>query len=213
MIDISAHNGFLIKKIKNDTIELYPSKHISDFYRSIDVGGKNIIDGGSSVGVYALAFSYLTNGFVYCFEMQPMIYSLCIDNVTMNKRDNIVCFNMALSDKSGVVVGFTPIDYASDNVSSVGIRMEPTGQIEILTTAIDDMEFKNVGLIKLDIEGSEPKALEGAWKTIDRDKPYMIIELSPVYLENKQQETIDKIISHGYTVEAIGDCNYICKPI
>ncbi len=206
--------GFVIKKIVGDNMAVYVNEDILAFLDSIDISGKNVIDGGSNIGIYALVFSYLCgyDGTVYCFEIQKTINDLCKENADINKRKNIVCFNLALSNKIGESVGYTPIDYSKDNISSVGVRTESGGDIKVATSTIDDFGFTNVGLIKLDLEGYEPKALDGAWETIDRDKPYMIIELSPIYLDNKQSETIEKIKYHGYLVEGISDCNYLCTP-
>ncbi len=206
--------GFVIKKIVGDNMAVYVNEDILAFLDSIDISGKNVIDGGSNVGIYALVFSYCigNGGLVFCFEIQETINDLCKENIILNKRENIFCFNLALSDKSEQLVGYTQIDYSQTSISSVGVKTEQGGEIKVKTTAIDDLGFQNIGLIKLDLEGYEPKALDGAWATIDRDKPYMIIELSPIYLDNKQSETIEKIKSHGYLVEGISDCNYLCTP-
>ncbi len=41
---------------------------------------------------------------------------------------------------------------------------------------IDDWRLENLGFLKLDIEGSEPAALEGAFLTIKNNRPIVLFE-------------------------------------
>jgi len=220
VLSIHKWEKFSILKIREDAMGIYINPDLMEAMGRMDLLGKNVIDGGSSIGLFSLYLSKRVGkrGRVYAFEIQPVINELAIDNATLNNRTNITFHNKAISDKSGNKVGFTHIDYTQQNISSVGIKTEPAlrgeshcGEVE--TMALDDLNIENVGLIKLDLEGNEPKALDGMWETIDRCKPYLIVELSPTYLENKEQETIDKIISHGYSVKELSDCNYVFEPI
>lgn len=211
---------FKVQSIKNDCAHPYIEPQIMDFLKRIDIKGKNVVDGGSNIGIYSLMFSRLIGkkGHVHAFEIQSELNNIAFKNSTNNNKKNITFHNNALSDNSTSMVGFTHIDYNAENISSVGVRTEPElrGQPhcgEVRTIAIDDLNIENIGVIKLDLEGSEPKALDGMWKTIDKYKPYLIIELSPVYLNGKQQETINKVISHGYSVKELSDHNYIFEPI
>jgi FkbM family methyltransferase len=210
---------FTIVKIEGDNIAIYINEDLMLFLKSINIKGKEVIDGGCSIGIYALYFSIMIGkaGVVHAFELQHEIAQLAITNAELNKKENIRVYNSALSNVSGELVGFTYINYNEQSISSVGVKTEQSlkgsphcGNVE--TVAIDALKLNNVGLIKLDIEGHEPQALGGMWETIDRCKPYLVVELSPVYLENKQQETIDKIMSHGYSVKELSDFNYVFEP-
>lgn len=209
---------FTILKLPNDAMPVYVNEDIMDFLKRIDIKGKNVIDGGCSIGLFSLAVcGRIGNGEVFGFEIQPTIASIAVKNAIQNRKKNITIYNKALSDISNKQVGFTHIDYSQDNISSIGVKTEPSlsgqphcGAIE--TISLNDTGIENIGLIKLDLEGNEPQTLEGAWQLIEKYKPYMIIELSPNYLENKEQETINKIIEHGYNVTEISDFNYLCEP-
>jgi len=212
---------FSFFQLLHDNIQVFINKDMIEFLSHINLKNKNIIDGGSNVGLHSLYFSRRTGkkGTVHAFEIQPVIYKLGCDNAVMNNKKNIVHYNLALSDKSGESVGFSEIDYTSESVSSGGIRTEAAlsgndhcGSIR--TIALDDLDIQNIGLIKLDLEGYEPKALAGMWKSIDRWKPYLIIELSPGYLlDGKDERTIEEIKSHGYSVTEGGSFNYFFEPI
>lgn len=217
--EIYKWNKFSILKLKEDNLQEGIENDILKFIKNCDLKNKNVIDGGSNIGIFSLYLSKrIDKGIVCAFEMQPVIYQIGCDNAARNNSRSIVAFNKALSDKSGEKVGFSFIDYAGKNISSTGIRTEPLlrGEIhcgEIETVAIDDLYISDVGLIKLDLEGYEPQALEGMWSTIDKWKPYLIIELSPGYLEGKVYQMIDKIISHGYLIKEVSGFNYCCEPI
>ncbi len=54
--------------------------------------------------------------------------------------------------------------------------MTETGNVYIAVDTIDNLvEDENVNFIKMDIEGSELKALQGAAKTIKKNKPTLTI--------------------------------------
>jgi FkbM family methyltransferase len=210
---------FSISKLYGDQITIEVDDDIMAFIKKSKLLGKNVIDGGSNIGVMSLVLSDVVGkkGLVYAFELQPVIYRIAISNHNQNKAANIIQYNKALSNKSGEQVGFTHIDYSAEILSSVGIKTEPSlsgqehcGMVE--TIAIDDLNIENVGLIKLDLEGYEPKALDGMWGTIDKWKPNMIIEISPGYLGNGANDLIETIKAHGYSLVGNESYNYFCEP-
>lgn len=217
--EVSVCNGFAVLKLAEDNELSGIDNDMLHFIKRCNLAGKNVIDGGSNIGVFSLCFSTLiADGLVYAFELQRLIYQIGCANFIFNGVSNIIAFNLALSDKSGEWVGFTHIDYSGKNISSTGIRTEPElGKTDYYdrtkTIALDDLNIQNIGLIKLDIEGHEEKALDGMWQSIDRWNPFLLIELSPGYLEGKVDSVIDKIKSHGYSVTEISNYNYCCEPI
>jgi FkbM family methyltransferase len=219
-IEILQWNGSPVLKLAQDQIIPEVDQDIIDFINKSNLSGKNVIDGGSNIGLISLLLSDAVgdNGLVYSFELQRIIYQIGCANAVLNGRNNIISLNAALSNESGKMVGFTSIDYFGERISSTGIRTEPElGSIDyydrVKTIAIDDLNIQNVGLIKLDLEGSEPSALDGMWRTIDQWKPRMIIEISPGYLGNNANDLIEKIKSHGYSLTGNESYNYFCEPI
>ena len=216
---LSTHiwNGFEILKIKEDRFGVYINDDMMSVLSKLDLQGKNVVDGGSNVGIFSLAVSKMIGiGVVYAFELQKEICELSVKNFKINDVYNVVAYHNCLSAKSGEKVGLTPIDYEGENISSVGVKTETNfikDDKRTETKALDDMQLENVGFIKLDLEGHEPQALEGMWKTIDRWKPHMIIELSDGYLGSDVQRTIDRIVSHGYNYTQLSDFNYYFAPI
>lgn len=216
---ICRWGGFVFLKLAKDQIAPAIDSDMVDFISRSNLNGKNVIDGGSNIGVVSMFLSEAVGGgLVYSFELQRLIFQIGCANAILNSRPNIISFNAALSDESGNMVGFSDIDYGSEKVSSTGIRTEPKyGSIDyydrVKTIALDDLNIQNVGLIKLDLEGSEPEALVGMKSTIQRCKPNMIIELSPGYLGDEGiQKTIDLIKSQDYSVTEGMNYNYFAEP-
>ena len=55
--------------------------------------------------------------------------------------------------------------------------LQYSGDTEIQTVRLDDYDTDEVGLIKLDIQGHEYAALQGAKQTILHDHPNILIEM------------------------------------
>lgn len=213
--NIEFWRNFIVIKLTNDYIEFNIDDDMIDFINKSELNGKNVIDGGSNIGLMSLLFSEVVgSGNVYAFELQKIIHDIGCDNMILNRVENVISQNAALSSHSGGEVGFSNIDYGAEQVSSTGIKVEPNGATDrVKTIALDDMNIPNIGLIKLDLEGHEPEALRGMWKSIDQWKPNMIIELSDGYLgEEKVKQMINEIKSHGYLVTPAMHHNYFCEP-
>lgn len=148
------------------------------------VDGKTIIDGGAFVGDSAVMFcdSY-SPGDIIAFE--PSSASFTILNQMIEKcglGDKIIPVFKGLGDKpDSMCMRNTGTDSVNpgatfstcmDNISEVGDKVE-------ITTIDAEVAAGNyqVGLIKLDIEGFEKKAIEGSIETIKRDKPVLVISL------------------------------------
>lgn len=96
-----------------------------------------------------------------------------LNNIKKYKAKNIFPVNKGTGDINGVLK-IKDLDCAS-YITDEGKNLE---KIEIVT--IDDFVFKNnldIGLIKMDIEGYEMKAIRGAFETIKRDRPILLISI------------------------------------
>jgi FkbM family methyltransferase len=64
-----------------------------------------------------------------------------------------------------------------------------TIQVEVRT--LDSFKFKNVGLIKIDVEGNELKTLQGATNTIKSSNPIIYFECADVHMINYDYDSGD----------------------
>jgi hypothetical protein len=81
---------------------------------------------------------------------------------------------------------------------------------EIEVRVLDEQSFKNVRLIKIDVEGLEMEVLKGALKTIeDNNFPPIIFEAwtyKPWY-QDRRKELIKFVESLGYNITTVGENN------
>lgn len=140
-----------------------------------------VIDAGGCWGDTALYFAHKTgeNGKVFTFEFIPDNIKLFNINLNFNPelKKRIQLIPNPVSNKSNQDIYFKDFGPGSQ------VKMEPfeqqTGQTK--TISIDDFVFQNniekVDFIKMDIEGAEPIALEGAIETIKKFKPKLAIAI------------------------------------
>jgi FkbM family methyltransferase len=143
--------------------------------------GDVVLDLGACWGDTALYFASNTGskGQGYSFEFIPDNLKLFEINTGFNPivLSRIKLITNPVSSNSGNVI------YYKDNGPSSKVSFDPfEGQTgSALTISIDDFVSKNgitkVDFIKMDIEGAELKALEGALKTIQQFKPKLAIAM------------------------------------
>jgi FkbM family methyltransferase len=143
--------------------------------------GDIVLDIGACWGDTALYFAHKTGlkGKVFSFEFIPGNIKLFEINTSLNPhlKNQIELIQNPISNKSGDTI------YFRDNGPSSTIKFEPfEEQTGFCTTlSIDDFVKNNsptkVDFIKMDIEGAEPFALQGALETIKKFKPKLAIAI------------------------------------
>ena len=131
------------------------------------------IDGGSYDGDTSADFAR-QGAKVYAFEMDATNYKNCLLRARKEISEEGYPFtieNLGLSNQEGAAF------YSSGGVGSHKISGSNgvVGQFIDLDTYVERKKLPRVDYIKLDIEGSELEALQGATKTIVRWKPKMAI--------------------------------------
>lgn len=149
--------------------------------------GDTVIDCGAFIGDHTIAYSEKVGGFGYVIgiESNPEAYE-CL-KYNLSKAASTTCFiNNAVSDvsESGLVI--VPNENAGASSVSIGNS--------IYTMTIDSLKLAKCNLIKMDIEGFEVKALNGARETIKKFRPYLVIEINEEAL-NKQGNTPQDIFN------------------
>lgn len=156
----------------------------------ICTGGKAklALDVGSYGGLFGIAAKLMKND-VIAFEPKPIMVRRTKANQALNGVE-YVCVQAAASDKDGkAMLGFNP-DLALTSGSS--LEMTGAARMEVKTVTIDSMDLKDVGAIKIDVEGHEASVIRGAIKTIQQFKPWMIVEvLSDVKRKNEVIELLE----------------------
>jgi FkbM family methyltransferase len=146
-----------------------------------------LIDGGAFTGDSTLEFikvcsrNNLTYGKIICFEPDPRIFAELKRNTAQYNNIALKPFGLwshtstiRFADSNILKPGGARI--VSENDNNHNLPGDTSGLTEISTTSIDQcFPDEIVTLIKMDIEGAEMEALQGAISTIRRCRPKLLI--------------------------------------
>jgi FkbM family methyltransferase len=141
--------------------------------------GDIVIDVGANIGYYTLIFAQLVGktGKVFAFEPESKNFEILKKNVKINNYNNVIVEQKIISDKSGKMKLFI-----SDS-DIVGHRIQQMGNfkkfIEVESVTLDEHMKKlnldkKINFIKIDVEGAEPKVLQGAKKILEQNSKLKI---------------------------------------
>ena len=195
--------NFDFVNLKNATE--YCFKHYFDLNLIPKLKENVFVDVGAYVGDTVLDYveSYGKDSFqkIYCYE----ICQENIDKMKINLKnfDNIEIKRKAVSDKKGKLKFDLDNDISSNHISL-------DGKIEVEGVALDEDIKEKISMVKMDIEGSEMKALAGMKEHIKNDTPILLIS---VYHNNTDLVEIPKYIrslngNYDYYLRYYGGCVY-----
>lgn len=142
-----------------------------------------VFDIGANTGIFALLAAIDSpSRQVHAFEPAPKIFDYLQKNVATNKLTNLKPVCGALTDYDGDIELYIPRSIMLPTSSSTlkGFRKaQATITVPALTldAYVANNQIAQVDLLKIDTEGTEPKVLEGAKHTLERDKPIIICEV------------------------------------
>jgi FkbM family methyltransferase len=148
-----------------------------------------VLDIGANIGWYSIVLKNNIRRKVtfYAFEPEPLNFQLLTKNIAHNHITNIEAVNKAVAETSGQSTLFLYHPKNSGRHSLLDINPQTNKSIQVETVNIEDflkgrgVDFKKVKLIKIDIEGYEVFALQGASEIL-KQLPYMFIEYSPTLI-------------------------------
>jgi FkbM family methyltransferase len=171
--------------------------------------GMHVLDVGANIGYFTLLFARLVGpaGSVYAFEPEPRNFELLQHNVARNRYTNISAVAKAVSRTSG-----TQRLYKSpDNLGDHRLAQGPVGRdwVDVSVVALDEFFASDVRVdfIKLDIQGAECGALQGAHTLIARSSPVSLItEFWPAGIRafgDDPEEYLKELCALGFRLSVI----------
>lgn len=156
------------------------------------------IDAGANKGVYTYWLERLSQH-VHAFEPNPKMFKI----LTRGVGSKATVHHAALSDQAGEFAlripktgqGRYSNQGASLNHDKVG---DSYGEVMVKTLRLDDMDIKNIGFIKIDVEGHEMAVLDGAVQTIKRERPTLLIEMEQQHTKRPIKDDLKRVIDLGY---------------
>jgi FkbM family methyltransferase len=150
-------------------------------------------------------------GLIHAFEPMPASFERLTQNLRLNNMANVIAHRAGLWEEGNVRLTIEGhLGLASSHPAAHG---NEDGKDTIESTSIDaysrSQQLPSVGLIMLDTEGSEEKALLGARDTIEVHKPNIVVEVHRNFVDwtdgLEQTSIIRFLTSRGYSAFAIRD--------
>jgi beta-mannanase len=82
--------------------------------------------------------------------------------------------------------------------------------VDVVT--LDSFNYDNVAALKIDVQGYEPKVLEGARETILRNRPVIFIEVEAAQLQIygwQESDIFSRLDDLGYTYQKTHDAEHL----
>lgn len=179
-----------------------------------------VLDVGANFGQMSILFSKITgeNGLVYAFEADDFVFELLKRNIEVNNCKNIVPVFGAVYKESGKEFFFPKQDFKRfSSFGSYGIDPNATEGRQVTSLMIDDFDFtKPVSFMKVDVQGSDLFAMQGAKSTIEKHKMSILFEFEQQFQEEFAttfQDYVDFVSSVDYKfAETVMSVNYLINP-
>ena len=160
-----------------------------------------VYDIGANVGFYTVLASVRGSGTgrVYAFEPLPRNIEYLTRHVKLNNLNNVVVFECALSDCTGVAkfeVAVNPSMGKLAEGSSDGVDVD----IRTLDNIVSEHQLMPPNLMKVDIEGAEAAFLRGAVETISAHRPSILLA---THGRSVHRECCDFLLAAGYSLQSL----------
>jgi FkbM family methyltransferase len=154
------------------------------------------LDIGANLGLFTYFLSRLSSH-VYAFEPNPFP----LRSLQAVADANVTVLPIAVSDRSGeaeLIVPRTSKGWSSNGASLAKSAEAGAGRVTVPCRAVDDLDYRNVGFIKIDIEGHELAALKGMEKTLARERPNLFIENERLHAGAGAEEVFAYLTDRNY---------------
>lgn len=222
----SIANYYLPKNNESDTIAFYMKRGcffepevIQEAAKHIKPG-TTVLDIGANFGQMSLEFARLAGpkGKVRCFEAQQSVFNVLQKNIAANPDRNVEPLYTAIYNKVGETIYFPEPDFVdSTTLGSYGLNPKSQQGTPLKTITIDSLNLdEEISFIKVDVQGSDLFALQGAVNTIKRNQMPILFEFEEYFqaqFDSTFQDYVDFVASINYKfVKTIYNTNYLIMP-
>jgi FkbM family methyltransferase len=211
----------LLEAGTHDPVEIELALQLIEARRRFHGDGVVAIDCGANIGVHAIEWATAMTGWgsVIAIEAQERIYYALAGNIAINNCFNAIAMHAAVSSALGVLRIPSPDYLIASSFGSLELKPradnEFIGQpidysdektVAVPQISLDSLGLNRVDLIKLDIQGMELEALEGARQLIETCHPVVLmdkIKSSPEGLRAWLDERGYRVVDAGLNLLAI----------
>lgn len=170
------------------------AKKFSELEKKNDV----FIDVGANLGAYTLNLSDHFRKIV-SFEPLPVASHILRANVMINNIKNCNIVDKAVGNFNGKAV--LNLDPKDTGKSSLIKKENHLGEYEVDIVTLDSYfsNFRDISMIKIDVEGSELEVLEGAKLILNKQHPIIQFELDNINNNDSASKILKLLKSFGYS--------------
>lgn len=180
-------------------------------FRSILKEGMTFLDIGANIGWYSIWGSYFLGdtGKVLAVEAGLQNAKFLLANKALNKAENLKIYHVAALDVFSLLSYFSAYSNGFVRETEIGEISGAFGREIVQGIPLDSLlpEDLKIDLVKIDIEGSEYKALLGMEKALRKWKPIILSEYSPLLLQEfsrvSGEQYVRKILMLGYEIRLV----------
>lgn len=200
-------------------IDSWEAETIRVFYH-LARNAEMVADVDANTGVYTLiALATNAESFVITFEPVDKVRKRLLENIRVNGwSDRCAVREEAVSYATGIAKFHVPLGElpTSASLNPDGYRGFPGALEDVKVTTLDEVidEMlkrgikKRLSLVKIDVEGFEDKVVKGMKRTIEKDKPDMIVEINP---DGPFRELEELMLYYGYYFYYIQESGPVLK--
>lgn len=149
--------------------------------------GDTVLDIGANIGDDTLTLAKIVGpkGKIYAFEPDPENFRLLEKNVNVNKYNNVVSVESAVSNRNGKLKLYLSENNKADH--RIYASHDNRKFVEVKSVVLDTY-FKNkktkINVVKIDVQGAEMMAFEGMAKLLRKNSyPKILTEFWPIGLK------------------------------
>lgn len=152
--------------------------------------GDIVFDAGANIGLTSIYASTLTGekGIVFGFEPSKSTYEILKRNIKLNRIENVVPVNVALSsfNGNGYLYPNIHINRGAASLNRATVKQIPFKvEVKTLNSWMTENNILKLDFFKIDVEGSEFELLKGASDIFkSNSKPIICIEYSKEVISN-----------------------------
>lgn len=164
----------------------YYEKHLHSIFEKYIRPDDTVLDVGANIGVHTLFLSDLVGkgGTVVAFEPYLPVLKKLKHHLSLNRINNVLVLPLAISNSPNKSKILNKEGSVNEGMASIffketeldGDKKAQDVDVDTIDRIVQEHKLSKISLIKMDIQGSEFNALQGAKTTLERWNPAIIFE-------------------------------------
>jgi FkbM family methyltransferase len=220
-------NFYLPKDAPNDVVantiingDIFEKEVVELGYKYIKEGS-TVLDVGANFGQMSILFAKAVgdNGKVYSFDADDFVFSILNKNIKANNLDDrIKTIFGAVHNVIGETLYFPEQDFIKyEAYGAYGIDYNAKEGRKLSSITIDSLNIEGeISFMKIDIQGGDLQAMQGAIKTIEKNRMPILFEYEYHFEEEYNlsfQQYVDFVDSINYKFQkVINGHNFLIVP-